>query len=281
MYSGYIDAHAHLHDGAFDADRNDMFQRALSSGVKSMIFVGTDVEESRKAVTCAEQYSMFSAVGMHPHVFNDISSEQEMQNGIKEIGSLLKHKKVVAIGEIGLDYHSHTNAPITDIQKRFQTAGFNRQMELARRYGMPVIIHCRDAYEDMSEILASMYSDMGIVLHCYQGNADITRKFLSFPNTFFSFAGNITYPVRQSDRGTKNDIREVVRLVPLERILSETDCPYLAPQPVRGSRNEPSYVRYVTEEIAEIHGVAVDDAIKTIEENFQKVFFTMYKNLQV
>lgn len=269
----YIDAHAHLHDADFDADREEVFHRAISSGVKKMLFVGTNIQESRKAVALAAKYDgMYAAVGLHPHVFNEKSFSHSFETSLKELEILIQDKKVAAVGEIGLDYHSHTDTPITEEQKRFQTEGFLQQMALACRFAIPAVIHCREAYNDLYCELVSKYADRLLVLHCYQGDVEVTKKFLELPQIFFSFSGSITYPVKKVLRGTNGDSLDVVRAVPLERILSETDCPYLAPQPVRGLRNEPAHVKYVTEKIAEVHGVSVNEVARAIEKNFHEIF---------
>lgn len=247
-----FDSHAHLDDARFDEDRDEVIRRAFDAGVEKIINVGADPEGSRRSVALAEKYAqIFASVGLHPHEFN--SEKINLKKDLEELAGLARNKKVVAIGETGLDYFSHTENPITEEQKENQQKGFVAQLEIARELKLPVIVHCRDAYEDVFEITRS-YSDLKFVLHCYGGGKDITKKFLEFKNIFFSLAGNITYVKPNAE------MPEVIKSIPLEKIMAETDCPYLAPLPHRGKRNEPAYARYVIEKIAEIkeisaHGV--------------------------
>jgi TatD DNase family protein len=203
---------------------------------------------------------------------------------IAEVRELAKHPKVVAIGECGLDYFSREKqSTVNEQQKSAQMNGFLAQMGIAREAGLPLVVHTRpsagtmDAYEDMFDILrgesqkAKSYK-LNAILHCYQGDTEITRKFLGLPDVYFSFAGSVTYPVKKSVAGTKDDPAEVVKLVPAERIFVETDCPYLAPQPVRGTRNEPSYVAMTAERVAEMKGVTQEELESAVSRGFSRVF---------
>lgn len=221
------------------------------------------------------------------------SSELEW---IAELREMAKHPKVVAIGECGLDYfvrvHQETTIreqrtgsskqrTISDAQKAIQREGFLAQMDIARELGLPMIVHTRpsagsmDAYED----LCGMLSDPGVshptskfVLHCYQGDTDVTEKFLGLPHVYFSFAGNVTYPVKKVLVGTKDDIVETVGIVPLDRMFVETDCPYLSPQEKRGTRNEPSYVVLTAARVSALKGVDVRALEQSFRVNLSEVF---------
>lgn len=280
--NGMIDIHAHLHDSAFDDDRDGVVSRALSVGVERMITVGTDTEESRKAISCAETYtSVFASVGVHPHVFNE--NKKVFSKEILE-GIVRSSEKVVAIGECGLDYFSHVaGQSITEEQKKRQKEGFIEQIKLARELRLPLIVHTRpstgsmDAYEDVYAILCSEeVVKIPMVLHCYMGNVFITEKFLSLSNLYFSFTGNITYKV---PAGSDRD--RTVEMIPLERILAETDCPYLAPVPQRGKRNEPAYMIEILRRVAEIrkkeYAEVEEQVTETVRLIFPKVFVSVIK----
>lgn len=274
-----LDIHTHLYWKDFDADREDVIARAFASGITRMVSVGTDLETSRQAIEVAGKYpQVFAAVGIHPHEFNAEESRITNQESRWEsvLEKLAQHKKVVAVGECGLDFYER-EVPLTEAVRARQREGFLVQLQIADKYRLPVIIHCRNAYEEVYEILKdhnSQFStpDSRSILHCYQGDTDITKKFLELPNVFFSFTGNITYPVKQALAGTRGDLTETVKLVPLDRLFTETDCPFLAPQERRGERNEPSFVRYVAERAAEIHKVSVDEVTGQVDYNFKQVF---------
>jgi TatD DNase family protein len=280
-----IDIHAHLHFKDYDADRDAVISRAREAGVEKMILVGTDPESSRAAVELVEKYDfLYASVGIHPHEFvEDTGCRMQDAGWTSELKELAKHPRVVAIGECGLDYFSREKqSTINSQQKSVQRDGFLAQMDIAKELGLPMIIHTRpsagtmDAYEDVFEILkaneASEADKLKAILHCYQGDTEITKKFLGLPNAYFSFAGSITYPVKKTLVGTKDDPAEALKMIPMERIFVETDCPYLAPQPVRGTRNEPAYVRYTLEGIAASKTVDTDTAEKRMESTVLSVF---------
>ncbi|OGI25934.1 MAG: hypothetical protein A3E38_03070 [Candidatus Moranbacteria bacterium RIFCSPHIGHO2_12_FULL_54_9] len=282
-----LDIHTHLFWKSYDADRGAVVRRAREAGVEKMICVGTTIEESRQAIAVAEQYeNMFASVGMHPHEFNAEDTRNKMQDErwIEKFVELTKHPKVVAIGECGLDYFSHDPEKIiTEEQKVFQKEGFLAQLELARELKLPVIVHTRpsagsmDAYEDMFDILkhhSSLISHPAshYILHCYMGDTAMTDKFLTLPNVFFSFTGNITYPIKKAVAGTKDDLTETVKRIPLERLFIETDCPFLTPQAHRGERNEPAYVLAVAEKVADIKEVGVAAVEQATAANAARIF---------
>lgn len=276
-----IDTHAHIHDLAFDADREVMFRRARERGVSRIITVGTSVRESIAAIEIAKKYeNVFATVAVHPHEFSrkelGMKNEESGREMMREIQRLLaeNREKIVAIGECGLDYHAFDGVAVTEAQKVFQKEGFLAHIEIARESSLPIVIHCRDAYEEMFEILKAKSQELpACILHCYQGNLEMTRKFLDLDRrVMFSFAGNITYPVKKALAGTKDDIRESITIIPLDRILTETDCPYLAPQAYRGTRNEPAYVVEVARKIAEVKEVSFEEVERATEENANRCF---------
>lgn len=278
-----LDIHTHLYWESYDADRDAVVERARAAGIKAMLVIGCTLDESRQAIAVAKQYpNVFASVGIHPHEFNDAETrgEMERENWIETLKVLAADESVVAIGECGLDYFARDpGSVITDEQKRFQREGFLAQIELAKALSLPLIVHCRpslatqDAYEDVLEILQTASVDLcAVVLHCYMGDTAVTQKFLLLPRVYFSFTGNITYPTKKALAGTKDDLVESVKLVPLPRLFVETDCPFLAPQEKRGERNEPAYVRMTAEKVCAVQGVDMTDLEVQLDENFQAVF---------
>ncbi len=280
------DIHTHLYWHSYDTDRDAVILRAKEAGVKKLFVVGCTVEESKACVALAKEYPDISAsVGIHPQDLNLESGILNLENQIKELRELAKHEKVVAIGECGLEYYSHDPKQlITDEQKERQKRGFLAQIHLAIELELPLILHCRaspgsdDAYRDMFEILQEQSPLLkAAILHCYMGDTEVTKKFLTLPNVFFSFTGNITYPVKKAIVGTKDDLSETVTMIPLERIFTETDCPFLAPQTHRGERNEPALVLGVAHRIAQLHDVTVVEVEKATEANFERIFPQLVK----
>jgi TatD DNase family protein len=287
------DIHTHLYWDSYDADRGAVIARARAAGVEKLFAIGCTVDESRQCVALAEQYAeIFASVGIHPHEFRSESRILNLESWKQELNELAQHPKVVAIGECGLDYYVRPTVidaqqqfvgrgatVISDETKAVQKQGFLAQIELARELDLPLIVHCRpstgsqDAYEDVFEILKTKTSHLkACILHCYMGDTAVTKRFLELPNVYFSFTGNITYPVKKALVGTKDDLTETVRMVPLERLFVETDCPFLAPQSKRGERNEPAYVALVADQVAFLKGVTMDVLNQKITENFQTVF---------
>jgi TatD DNase family protein len=282
------DIHTHLYWDSYDADRDAVIARAHAAGVEKMFAIGCTVDESRQCVALAEQYpEIYASIGIHPHEFR---TAEDVKNLAGDIGALRvlanESKKVIAVGECGLDYYVRPAvldpqqsfvgrgvAVISDETKSAQRQGFLAQIALARELGLPLIIHCRDAYDDMLDILKTECTDISAcILHCYMGDTEVTKKFLELDNVHFSFTANITYPVKKALVGTKDDLSETVKLVPLERLFIETDCPFLAPQAHRGERNEPAYVMSVVEEVARLQGDSSGAVSRQLEENFANVF---------
>jgi TatD DNase family protein len=291
-----IDTHAHLDDEQFDGDREEVIARSFENGVEKIINVGADLGGSRASIELAKKYeNIFATVGLHPHCFGEaeeaaITKKQEtdksqitktrFEKEIEKIKILTKDKNVVAIGEIGLDYFSHNGKVITGEQKENQKKGFIAQLEIAKENNLPAIIHCRaskensvDAYEDLYQIIQnSKFKIQNLVFHCYGGDLDFTKKLLQHKNIYFSFTPNITYKIKKEVVGTKDDIAESIKIIPLEKIMLETDCPYLAPREFRGQRSEPMYIKYTAEKIASIKNVSIDKVKKNTSENAKDFF---------
>jgi TatD DNase family protein len=230
-----VDTHAHLHFPEFADDLDAVLARARAAGVRAMLTVGTDVETSQAAIAlAAREPDVWATVGIHPHEAGTADDA-----AIAEIERLTASPRVVAVGEIGLDYFRNLS-PRED-----QLRVFTRLLEVARRTGKPTVIHCREAHADVLELLAAVrMSEVGGIMHCFSGDVEVARRALDL-GLLVSIAGPITYP-------NARKLPEVVRFVPGDRLVVETDCPFLPPQPYRGKRNEPSYVTVTVDRVAEL-----------------------------
>jgi len=256
-----IDTHCHLNFYQYDADRPDVIQRARDAGVRQVIIPGTDVTTSREALQLAADYDqIFAAVGIHP---NETASFDEEQ--LAQIRSLSQQGGVIAIGEIGLDYHWDKSPKAT------QAAAFRAQLQLATERQLPVIIHNREASADVLPILEEWVKTLpGTlqgrpgVLHSFSADNDYAKRALD-AGFYLGFTGPITF--RKAD-----DLRDIARQVPLDRILVETDGPYLTPHPYRGKRNEPAYIPYIVAQLAQLHGLSADEIARRTTENAERLF---------
>ena len=250
-----IDTHSHVHDARFDSDRDEVIARARNAGVEVLITVGTDLENSRAAVALAEQHSLiYATVGGHPHEAKDLTAED-----LAGLSVLASHPRVVAYGEIGLDYY-YDHSP-RDIQRE----RFKDQLGIARALDLPVVIHTRDAQEDTLAILEEEWKDRPGVFHCFTGDPAYATQALHL-GFMVSFSGIVTFP-------KATELREAVQVVPLDRLLIETDCPYLAPIPYRGKRNEPSYLPAVLATIAdEKFPTSVQEIARVSSANAKQLF---------
>ncbi|PIE77567.1 MAG: hydrolase TatD [Candidatus Delongbacteria bacterium] len=248
-----IDTHTHLYFDKYDNDRDFVIKNLKDNGVEKAIVVGTDIESCKKSIDLAEKYEyIYAAVGFHPTDLNGITSDD-----IGELKSYLNHSKVVAIGEIGMDFYWDNVAK--DKQKKF----FVKQLELALNEDFPIIIHNREADNAIMEVLREVNSKYKGVFHCYAGNLEMAEELIEM-GFYLSFTGNITY--KKSDRA------EIIKEIPLNKILLETDSPFLTPVPYRGKRNEPKYVEYVARKIAEIKKISYDNVVEQTTESAIKLF---------
>ena len=274
----FIDIHTHLDDQQFDDDRQVVIDRALANGVEKIINISTDINSSQQSIRLAQkEKNIYVAVGLHPHYFDQ--HQEKSWAYFNKLGQLAKRKKVVAIGEIGLEYFRRGEEKITLNQKEVQKKGFEDQLKLAQKLKLPVIIHCRgeraergkpyretsEAYEDVLTIIKKI-PQLKYIFHSFSGRLSFAQKALGLKNVNFSFTGNITYAKPGAE------ILKAIKIIPLKRIMVETDCPYLAPEPMRGKRNEPAYVRYVAEKVAEIKGISVEQVARETVKNAQKIF---------
>ena len=232
-----IDSHVHLDDLRYDTDRDTVLQRAEAAGVETMVTIGCDLATSQAAVALAQTHQqVFATIGVHPH------EAKEIKDGWYEaFRSLARQPKVVAYGEIGLDYH-YDHSP-----REIQRERFREQIHLARELNLPLIIHTREAQDDTVTILREEGAgDVGGVFHCFSGDAWLAKDALDL-GFYLSFSGVLTFK-------NATMLRDIAKTVPLDRLMVETDCPYLTPVPYRGKRNEPAYVQHVAETLAEIRG---------------------------
>jgi TatD DNase family protein len=254
----HVDSHAHLDDPDFNADREAVIERARAAGLRYLLAVGggTGPDNLEAPVALAERHDwIYATVGVHPH---DARHFTEPHAG--QIRKLAQHPRVVGIGEIGLDYH-YDNSP-REVQKRVLLW----QLELAREAGLPIVIHCRDAWPDLTEIIQAHWKSNGLggILHCFSGSRQDAVKFLNW-GFQVSFAGNVTYKKAES-------LREAAREIPVDRLLTETDCPYLAPVPYRGKRNEPAFVLEVARTLAALRNLGVEELGEIVARNFERFF---------
>jgi len=254
-----IDTHTHLDDARYDSDREAMIARARDAGVEAFVTIGCDLATSRAAIGLADRYPfVYASIGVHPHEVKHIGDMW-----YDEFRRLAMHKKVVAYGEIGLDYHYNHSSP------KDQRNRFREQVALARELKLPVIIHTREAQEDTIAILKEeKASDVGGVFHCFSGDAWLAKDALDL-GFYLSFSGVLTFQ-------NAAVLRDIAKTVPLDRLLIETDCPYLTPVPHRGQRNEPAYVSLVAGQLAQIFSsdptLSTDTIGRITTENAKRLF---------
>lgn len=252
-----FDTHAHYDDEQFDKDRHDLLASMKESGIGHIVNIGADMASSKRALELANEYEyIYAAVGVHPSDTEQLESDDK---AIEVLGQYCSNEKCVAVGEIGLDYHWPDPSP--DIQKKW----FIRQLGLAREKKLPVVIHSRDAAADTLQIMKQEHAEeIGGVVHCFSYSKEIARQCVDM-GFYIGIGGVLTFK-----NGRK--MVEVVKEIPMDKILLETDCPYLAPEPFRGKRNSSLYLPYVVEKMAEIKGISVDEVIKITEANALEMY---------
>ncbi len=248
-----VDSHCHLQDEKFDADREDVIARSLEA-LDWLVIIGDDLPTSRAGVALVRD-GIYAAVGVHPYYAATVDDAC-----IAELRALAENERVVAVGEIGLDYFKYNDTP-----RDVQATGFRRQLDLAVELNLPVVIHNREAFADTASILEEYAPRLsGGVMHCFAGTPEFAEQVLSW-GFHISFAGNVTFPKAE-------ELRIAAQVVPHDRLLVETDAPYLAPQAVRGKRNEPGYVRHTAAYLAEFYGVSVEELSGKTAENAAALF---------
>ena len=281
-----IDTHAHVNFNDFKNDSKEVVKRALDEGVW-MINVGAEKNTSERAVKMAEEYEegIFAAVGLHPSHLIEQDVEYEENGELVKYKSkpeefdydfylkLAKNEKVVGIGECGLDYYRNSQSQISNLKnknwKEKQKEIFIKHLKLAKEINKPIIIHCRDAHNVLLEIFRLEANLPSGVMHFFTGTLEQAKKYIEL-GFYISFSGVITFPPRKGEIVGAYD--EIIKNLPLEKILIETDCPYVAPLPHRGKRNEPQYVKYVAQKIAELKGVSFGEAAEQTTKNAKELF---------
>ncbi len=252
-----IDTHCHLNDEQLENDTRDIIERAKEHNVKKLVCVGASLSSSKKAVEIANKYdNVFAVIGVHPDDANTF--DDEILDKLRQLAK--NNKKVVAVGEIGLDYHFVQDNK--DAQKRC----FERQIELANELDLPIVIHTRDAMGDTLDIVRK-YKDKikkGGIFHCFHGSKEVLCE-INKMGFYVSYGGAITF-------NNANSLREIVKQTPLDKILTETDCPYMAPVPLRGTINEPKNIDLIFEKMCEIKNISKNELEKIIENNTKKIF---------
>ena len=250
-----FDAHAHLDDEKFGGELDGVVEKLLEAGVVGVVNAACDEDSCHTSLALAEKYPWcYFTVGIHPHCAKDYTPETEAL-----IRRLAAHPKCVAVGEIGLDYH-YDNSP-----REAQRAVFARQLVLADELGKPVVLHLREAYEDANQILAQHRDKLrnGVLLHCYSGSAELARDVYNGLDAYYSFGGAITF-AKHKDK--------VLAVIPPERLLLETDCPYMTPVPLRGQRNDPSLLPYVCAKMAELIGKTPEEVALLTTQNARRFY---------
>jgi TatD DNase family protein len=256
-----IDSHAHIHLDTFDRDREQVFARARQGGVRAIINVGLDAESSRTSLEMAKQYDdVFSTVGFHPH-----EADKMQDDDLKTLAELAKDERVVAVGEIGLDFYRNLSA------RKSQIEAFEKQLDLSIELGLPVVIHSRNAHRETYKILSAwVKSTLSVgrlrrgVIHCFSGDIELAQQYLEI-GFYISLAGSVTYP-------SAGELVQVAKEIPLDRLLLETDAPFLAPQAYRGKRNEPAYVALIAEKVAQVRGVRRETVAEAAAKNTISLF---------
>lgn len=250
----FIDTHAHLQWKSFDKDRKLVIKRAGKNQVLHIVNIGFDIETSKKAIELADQYKeLYATVGIHPHNANQLD---EKNLGI--LKTLSKNNSTIAIGEIGLDYYRNLSP------KKIQKKVFETQLLLASEQNLPVIIHNRDAELDVIAILSKFKGKIRGIMHCFSADISFAKKCIQL-GFLISFAGNITY-------SKAYNLHKTAKWINLEKMLIETDCPWLAPQSVRGKRNEPSYLPKIAQKIADLKQISIKEIAEETTKNAKKIF---------
>jgi TatD DNase family protein len=261
-----VDAHCHLNFHVFEKDLDTVVKDAVDAGVTTIVTVGAMLESSRKAVEIAQKYEqVFASVGIHPHHADKLDG-----GWLGDLERLIKQEKVIAVGEIGLDYYSYRSNGIVDPDTQKEV--LISQLELAAKYNLPLQIHNRHAEDDLIDVFInykSLLKENPGMIHCFSGSLGFLKKTLEL-GFYIGFDGNITYAGKA--QGEATDLKELVKYAPLDRIITETDSPYLTPVPFRNLRNEPKHVIIVAEFIAKAKDEDLDTVFNSVEENFNKVF---------
>lgn len=255
MTANLFDSHCHLEDERFAGEVEDVLARMQAAGVSRCILAGSDIDSStRIAALAAAHANVYGVVGIHPH-----EAKYFDENTLPALAALLQQPRIVGVGEIGLDYY-YDHSP-----REIQRDVFARQLDFAYEQGVPAVFHVRDAHGDVTDLFRAQRGRLPAgVLHCYTGSVESAREYLSM-GFYISFSGSVTFK-------NAHNLQEAARYVPIDRLLVETDSPYLAPAPMRGQRNEPAYVRYVAEKVAELRGIPLEELIAQTTANVERLY---------
>ena len=250
-----VDSHAHLDDKRFNRDRDMIIKNLNSNGIESVVNIGADLKTSKASVELADKYeNIYAVVGVHPHSASEVTEES-----LDKLREFSKNPKVVAIGEIGLDYY-YDNSP-RDLQRKW----FKEQLKLAKELKLPVVIHSRDATQETFDLIKEAQDGkLRGVMHCYSSSLEMALEYIKL-GFYISLGGPVTFKNAKTPK-------EVAEAIPLEKLLIETDGPYLTPVPYRGKRNEPMFVKYVAEEIARIRNLDLGQVIEATNKNTKELF---------
>jgi len=249
-----VDTHAHLQWASFDKDREKVINRARKADVKYIVNIGFDINGSRKAIELAVKHKgLYATVGIHPH-----NASQFNKNVLDNLKELSENPKVVAIGEIGLDYYRNLSP------RKAQKEAFEAQLFLAEELELPVVIHDRDAHTDTLKMLSRFKGKINGIMHCFSGSKEMAEQCIK-SNFCISFAGPVTFP-------NSHALHEVAKWIDMNKILLETDSPWLAPQEMRGKRNEPAFLPFIAKKIAKLKGISVDELTEATTENAKEIF---------
>jgi TatD DNase family protein len=249
-----VDTHAHLQWGSFDKDRKEVINRARKVDVKCIVNIGFDTNGSVEAIELAERHEgLYATVGIHPH-----NASQFNENILDKLRKLSENPKVIAIGEIGLDYYRNFSS------RKAQKEAFEAQLFLAEELDLPTVIHDREAHNDTLNTLSKFKRKIRGIMHCFSGSEEMAEQCIE-SGFYISFAGPVTFP-------NARKLREMAKRTDLNKILLETDSPWLAPQDMRGKRNEPAFLIFIAKEIAELKGISIDELAEATTENAKKIF---------
>lgn len=250
----FVDSHAHLQWASFDHDRDAVIERARAAGVTRIVNIGFDMAGRRQGIELAAQHDrLYATVGLHPH-----NASQFNEAALDELRRLARQAKVVAIGEIGLDYYRNRSPRVA------QQQAFEAQMRLAEEVGLPVVVHDRDAHQEVLEVLSRFAGRVEGVMHCFSGNQALAEQCIDL-GFYISFAGTVTFP-------NARQLQAVAREIDVNKVLLETDSPWLAPQAMRGQRNEPAFLPFIAETVAALKGVSVEVLGEKTTRNVEKIF---------
>lgn len=250
-----FESHAHFDDSKFDEDRDEVIKSLKAYGIDKVINVAADMHSSLRCIELAKKYDfVFASIGVHPH---DVKSM--MEEDLERLIALAVYDKVIALGEIGLDYY-YENSP-----KEVQKLWFREQMSIAKDLELPIIVHSRDAAQDTFDLIKEMKAhEVGGVIHCYSGSKEMAQRYVDM-GFYLGIGGVVTYDNAKT-------LKEVVKAIPLEALLIETDCPYLSPVPKRGKRNDPRNLNYIAEVISQIKGIELEEVLQITYNNGMKLF---------